>query len=170
MWTFLLYCAQAPFWTVFPFLGNICTSKGCQEPGWERQPWWCEVQNPQMRNGSGYWAEVLMVFLQIIKGLPHEKEEYILSGCPIQNKGQLVNLPGSHISNQPGEKLQAIRNVWFWNGWPDEMSFLPLADTLSGKAPIGEVFLGGLQIKAITPDFYGAFLLWNSNIFKWGRN
>lgn len=113
-----------------PFLGNICTSKGCQEPGWERQPWWCEAQNPQMRNGSGYWAEVLMVFLQIIKGLTHEEEEYILPGCPIHNKGQLVNLPGSHISNQPGEKLQAIRNVWFWNGLPYEMSFLPWVDTV----------------------------------------
>lgn len=50
-----------------------------------------------------------MVSLQIIKRLTHEEEEYILSCCPRQNKGELVNLSESRISKQLVEKLQAIR-------------------------------------------------------------
>lgn len=57
----------------------------------------------------------------------------------VDTKGQLINFSGSHISNQHGEKWQAVRNVLPWNGLAYEMSFLPPSADSSGKTLIGGV-------------------------------
>lgn len=70
------------------------TSKGCQEPGGKGKHDAVRLKIPTYKK----WLSVLSLSLngfslQIIKGLTHEKE-YILLGCPRQNKGQLLNFLG----------------------------------------------------------------------------